>query len=844
MVDRTSSYTVRLKDNVSAPARGAAKSLRDLDRTAKSVKGGGDRLGNLTRPFGGRAGTLLTPVPGRLAGIGAEAVAAAGGLTAAALATRAAVTDFAALDRHLRRIAITGDATESEVGRAGETIRKMAQIPGSPGLDNIVLGLDSLVAAGRSLPEAMAFLPSVVVTAQAAGAEVVDIAASADALSASLGIAAGDMQGAFDILVAGGKAGKFELKDMAQFLPTIAAGAERLGIKGKEGLQQIVALAQIIRAKTGSSSEAATALENVLQKMQSQETRNNFKKMGVDLGAGLDKARKSGVNLLDAFIELTGKAIKGDLSKLPLLFNDAQFLSGISAIMSSPDALKKLRGELGNVDGTALRDFGRIANDTQDKIDQFVNKWRELKLELGEAAAPGSIELLTTIQLEMRELQAAWADLDGWMKKTTGKSLGDWTRSLNLQLGGSETNEARKARLDKEDAERKDPALKRHNAAAAEEEGARAELEKRQKNLDAAKAAGASKPVQDALAARVDAARAAKEKAGAARQEAALDMPYFRQGLDAVGIQPEISNAPLPGRNPLRPDAGINAAAFDAQRSPIVPDIATYEANRADEIRQRENAAKASRLAEVNAQIAAREQSIRTEAARHRADAEGKRGAALRGLNRKLADKAEEGLTTDPELLALRAEAQKLRNDAAPKAPEQQSAPHTANPSPWDPEAVQRMHFTVPGVAPAEPQASAETPAVAPAPRPLRADPAIGAPAFAPPPAAPVAATAAAVGAPAAAFAPPPAPAAPQVDLESLGLASEKAEEVGRQMQEYLGITATPQVDTSSIAQALSLVQQLNSELARAGTLAAQAEAAGRTKIKGFNARASFSDIY
>ncbi len=77
----------------------------------------------------------------------------------------------------------------------------------------------------------MSFLPAVVQTAQAAGAETSDIAASADALATSFKIAGSEMQGAFDILVAGGNAGKFELKDLARYLPSIAAlgGGGRLG---------------------------------------------------------------------------------------------------------------------------------------------------------------------------------------------------------------------------------------------------------------------------------------------------------------------------------------------------------------------------------------------------------------------------------------------------------------------------------------------------------------------------------------------------------------------------------------------------------------------------------------
>jgi len=73
------------------------------------------------------------------------------------------------------------------------------------------------VAAGRSLPEALAFLPSVVRTAQASGSDVTDIAKTADAVGAQMKIRAEDMQQAFDAMAKAGKAGEFELKDMAEY---------------------------------------------------------------------------------------------------------------------------------------------------------------------------------------------------------------------------------------------------------------------------------------------------------------------------------------------------------------------------------------------------------------------------------------------------------------------------------------------------------------------------------------------------------------------------------------------------------------------------------------------------
>lgn len=49
----------------------------------------------------------------------------------------------------------------------------------------------------------------------------------------------------------GDKLGKFELKDMARYLPSMLPAFEALGGEGQSGLRSLVAMLQVIRAGTG-----------------------------------------------------------------------------------------------------------------------------------------------------------------------------------------------------------------------------------------------------------------------------------------------------------------------------------------------------------------------------------------------------------------------------------------------------------------------------------------------------------------------------------------------------------------------------------------------------------------
>lgn len=348
-----------------------------------------------------------------------------------------AYSSFADLERRVSRIAINADQGASAIAPTIDNLRKVANDTKLP-FEAMVTGLETLVASGRSLKESLDFLPSVALTAQASGAEIQDIALSADSLAGSMKISSKEMQKAFDILVAGGKAGKFELKDMAQYLPSLLPAFAALGYTGTEGLQKMVAMLQIVRNQTGDASSAATNLANVFQKMNSQETVGKFKKFGIDLNAELEKAKKNGKDVLDTFLDLTQKATKGDLSKLTLLFNDKQVQDGVRALMTQRDALNDLQAALGKVDGSSLRDFNQIAQDSAANIQEMSNNWDGFVSRLGQSIAPAANTALKAVNQATDYMDAV---REGLKKRGMGMASREAWLFYNLPLGGFSSSE-------------------------------------------------------------------------------------------------------------------------------------------------------------------------------------------------------------------------------------------------------------------------------------------------------------------------------------------------------------------------------------------------------------------
>ncbi|MBB4005795.1 phage tail tape measure protein [Allorhizobium taibaishanense] len=375
-----------------------------------------------------------------------NAILARGTVAAVAVGVAAgkAYSDFASLERRVNRIVINADKGADAIQ---PTIGKMQDVAADAHMafGDVVEGLETLVSSGRTLDEAMAFLPAVTTTAQASGAAVSDMALSADSLAGSLKINAKDMQHAFDILVAGGKAGKFELKDMARELPSLLPAFAALGYKGTEGLEKMVAMLQVLRNQTGTSGEAATNLANIMQKMYSADTAAKFKKFGIDLPKALDKARKSGRDVIDVLLDMSTVATKGDLSKLSLLFPDAQMQAGVRGLISQREEMKKLNAELKNVDGSTLRDFNQVVGDSAAKIQDLSNNWDRFVKNVGSGVAVVANPTLGYLNSAIESARNQMKSQEGKteeQRRTEAKTYKDAYRARNPDAWWFQVNDA------------------------------------------------------------------------------------------------------------------------------------------------------------------------------------------------------------------------------------------------------------------------------------------------------------------------------------------------------------------------------------------------------------------
>ncbi|WAC71115.1 phage tail tape measure protein [Roseateles sp. SL47] len=292
----------KVADNLQKLNREAA-GLRNLARATKEVGDASKDAERKTNAFN-RVRAAAGVVAGATA---ASAVIAAPARRAADYDTELrslANTAYAGQSLDARRDGLRGlDASITSAVRAGGGTREQA-----------LSTLNELVASGvfTNVTEATAMLPTLQRAGTASGASPVELARIAIRARQTFGIPSDQTGRVLGMAMASGQAGGFELKDMAKWLPQQMAAARSLGLSGTSGLAQLLAANQASVITAGSKDEAGNNLVNLLAKINSSDTANDFKKLGIDLPGTLAAARGKGVDGLNAFVNMVDKIVASD----------------------------------------------------------------------------------------------------------------------------------------------------------------------------------------------------------------------------------------------------------------------------------------------------------------------------------------------------------------------------------------------------------------------------------------------------------------------------------------------------------------------------------------------------
>ncbi len=370
-----------LRDRARDTTRAMEEQARELERITRRQQ----RFGQARDQFNSRMGTAQNA-----AGAGMGMLMTAGAMALPIVAGVKAAQDYESVMTDIGQKAnLTRAATAMMGADLLRAARAANQMP-----DAMQGGVDTLAGFGLTPQEATKMMLPIGRAATAYKAEIADLAAAGFAAHDNLKIPIDQTERMIDGMAAAGKAGAFEIKDMATYFPSLTAAYQGMGQKGVAAGVDLAAALQITRKGAGDSATAAGNLQNVLQKISSPATVRAFAKMGVDLPKSLQRMYKEGKTPIEAIAELTNSTLKGDLSRMGYLFEDAQVQGGLRPLIQNLEEFRRIRAEAGKASGTTDRDFAERMRDSAEATKQVKVNAMTLGIQLGTVLLPAVNDLL------------------------------------------------------------------------------------------------------------------------------------------------------------------------------------------------------------------------------------------------------------------------------------------------------------------------------------------------------------------------------------------------------------------------------------------------------------------
>jgi TP901 family phage tail tape measure protein len=346
------------------------------------------------------------------------------GAVAAAQQYQSAMTD----------IAQKANLSRAEGERMGLALARAARAANQMPAD-LQAGVDALSGFGLDPREATRMMAPIGRAATAYKAQISDLSAAAFAVSDNLKVPVDQTARVIDVMAAAGKAGAFEMRDMAQYFPALTAGYQALGQKGVPAVADLSAALQIARKGAGDSASAATNVANLLQKITSPATVRAFEKnYGVDLPAALKRAYQEGKTPLEAIAELTQRTLGGDMSKLGYLFEDAQVQQALRPLIANMEEYRRIRAEAGASSGTTDGDFAERMKDSAEKARELKVRAQTLAITLGAQLLPAA-NRVAGIAVAVADRISAWSQRHPVLAKGIALAIAGLS-ALFLVVGG------------------------------------------------------------------------------------------------------------------------------------------------------------------------------------------------------------------------------------------------------------------------------------------------------------------------------------------------------------------------------------------------------------------------
>lgn len=235
------------------------------------------------------------------------------------------------MQTRLTRLRLQAEVSREELNKLNEAIFKTAQqrdINIDPG--ELLSAVEKIVGKTGDIDFATRNLKNLAYAISATGAAGEDVGAMGADLMEKFGIKdQKEILSTLGMLVNQGKAGAFELRDLATQGERVTAAYASTGRQGKAAVTEMGAMLQMARKATGGPEQTATALEGLIRNLNDPNKRKLLTEAGIKIMDPEDPKRmRSIIDISKDLIRLT----KGDSSKIGRVI-DQEGIRALTALM-------------------------------------------------------------------------------------------------------------------------------------------------------------------------------------------------------------------------------------------------------------------------------------------------------------------------------------------------------------------------------------------------------------------------------------------------------------------------------------------------------------------------------
>ena len=293
-------------------------------------------------------------------------------------AVKSIISDVAAFEKGLSELRQTGQLSRQEIAAIRKDIlsgsRDVLQLPEAQ-----LAAYQRMIASGLNPALAKKSMKFLSIAASGSFTELEDMAKTGIDLLDKMDIKPEGMTKALDTLIMASRLGKFEMKDLARYMPMVASDMSRFGITGQRGVAQMAAMLEVSNKTTAQPEEAANNMKNFFAAI-TRYSKGLKKGIGFDVWEYIDPNTsriRAGKNIEDFFQGLIKKS-GGSMAKLEAAgVADMQAKSFIQAMMQNYSEYESIRDKALNTPGAAQKSFDEIKDDTwaglkRSEIDKSV----------------------------------------------------------------------------------------------------------------------------------------------------------------------------------------------------------------------------------------------------------------------------------------------------------------------------------------------------------------------------------------------------------------------------------------------------------------------------------------